>query len=267
MGSQDVNRRKRRIVPKVARPELGGRARTAGPAPHPFHHAEFLTTAADWSQLPTEGVPEVAFAGRSNAGKSSAINALAHHTRLAFVSKTPGRTQHINFFRLKSGALLADLPGYGYAKVPLEMRQYWQEFIARYLSQREVLAGLALVMDARHPLTELDYVMLGWFRPTGKPVHVLLSKSDKLTRSEAARTLRDVQMKLAALSPMFSAQLFSSTKKCGLEEAEEHIATWLPHIEPAGRPERDARLRENAKPREKQQKPGLGNKKPRAKKN
>jgi GTP-binding protein len=227
MQSQDANPRKRRIVPKVARPELGGRAR----AVHPFHHAEFLTTAADWSQLPVDGAPEVAFAGRSNAGKSSAINALAHHTRLAFVSKTPGRTQHTNFFRLKSGALLADLPGYGYAKVPLKMRQYWQTFLARYLSEREVLAGLVLVMDARHPLTELDRRMIEWFLPTGRSLHVLMTKSDKLSTNEQRRTLESVRRALVEDYGIYSAQtsvqLFSAMPRSGIAEAEAAIAPWL----------------------------------------
>jgi GTP-binding protein len=230
-----------------------------------FQNLAFVRSVQLPHELPPPEGLEIAFAGRSNAGKSSAINALANHNRLAFVSKTPGRTQQINFFRMTSGDHLVDLPGYGYAKVPQAVRSQWQHLLETYLKTRDNLCGLALVMDARHPLTELDYLMLGWFRPTGKPVHVLLSKSDKLTRSEASRTLREVQMKLAALSPMFSAQLFSSTKKNGLEEAEDHIATWLPHIEPAIRPERDARHRENAKPRE--TRPGLRNKKPRAKKN
>lgn len=229
----DANRRKRRIVPKVARPELGGRTR----ATHPFQHAEFLTTAADWSQLPADGAPEVAFAGRSNAGKSSAINALAHHTRLAFVSKTPGRTQHINFFRLKSGALLADLPGYGYAKVPLEMRQYWQQFLARYLAQRQVLAGLVLVMDARHPLTELDRRMIEWFLPTGRSLHVLMTKSDKLSTSEQRRTLESVRHALSddygIYSAQTSVQLFSAMPRSGIAEAEVAIAPWLRPAEPA----------------------------------
>jgi GTP-binding protein len=176
---------------------------------------------------PAEGL-EIAFAGRSNAGKSSAINALANHNRLAFVSKTPGRTQLINFFRMANGNYLVDLPGYGYAKVPYAVRQHWQELLETYLQKRENLCGLALIMDARHPLTELDYMMLEWFRPSGKPVHVLLTKSDKLTRSAAARTLQDVRSKLAALSPVYSAQLFSSLKKSGLDEAETCISSWLP---------------------------------------
>ncbi len=224
MRSQDG---KRHIVPKVTRDELGGHTRGA----HPFQHAEFLTTAADWAQLPADGLPEVAFAGRSNAGKSSAINALAHHTRLAFVSKTPGRTQHINFFRLKSGALLADLPGYGYAKVPLSMRQYWQQFIARYLATREVLTGLVLVMDARHPLTELDRRMIMWFLPTGRPLHILMTKSDKLSTTEQRRSLQTVRRALAGDYGIYTAQtslqLFSAAPRTGIAEAEAAIAPWL----------------------------------------
>ena len=227
MHTQDGNRRRRHIVPKVARAEPGANARSA----HPFHHAEFLTTAADWSQLPAEGAPEVAFAGRSNAGKSSAINALANHTRLAFVSKTPGRTQHINFFRLKSGALLADLPGYGYAKVPLEMRRYWQQFLARYLGEREVLAGLVLVVDARRALTELDRRMIEWFLPRGRSLHILMTKSDKLSTSEQRLRLDSARRALIEDYGIYSAQtgvqLFSAIPRSGLAEAETAIAPWL----------------------------------------
>ena len=227
MRSQDGKRRKHLIVPNVGRAEPGASAHGA----HPFHHAEFLTTAADWSQLPAEGAPEVAFAGRSNAGKSSAINALANHTRLAFVSKTPGRTQHINFFRLKSGALLADLPGYGYAKVPLEMRRYWQEFIARYLAQRDVLAGLVLVMDARHPLTELDRRMIEWFLPTGRSLHILMTKSDRLSTGAQRGMLESVRRALVEDYGIYSAQtsvqLFSAMPRSGLAEAEAAIAPWV----------------------------------------
>jgi GTP-binding protein len=199
--------------------------------PHPLHHAEFLTTAAEWHQLPDGGSPEIAFAGRSNAGKSSAINALAQRTRLAFVSKTPGRTQNINFFQLRSGALLADLPGYGYAKVPEAMRRHWQQFIARYLAERVPLVGLVLVMDARHPLTELDRQMLDWFLPTGRGVHVLLTKADKFTPSEQRRTLEAVRKLLTADYALHAArigvQTFSATRHLGLDEAETAIGKLL----------------------------------------
>jgi GTP-binding protein len=191
-----------------------------------------LTTAADWQQLPAGGAPEIAFAGRSNAGKSSALNALAQHTRLAFVSKTPGRTQNINFFRLRAGALLADLPGYGYAAVPAAIRRHWQLFITRYLSEREPLAGLVLVMDARHAFTELDRRMLDWFLPTGRPLHILLAKADKLSHSEQKQTLDHARAVLATDYAIYAAQtgsqLFSSTRRIGVAEAETAIERWLP---------------------------------------
>jgi GTP-binding protein len=191
-----------------------------------FSNATYLHTAANRSQLPPEGPPEIAFAGRSNAGKSSAINALAGRRRLAFFSKTPGRTQQINFFALQGGGLLTDLPGYGYAKVPAAIRGQWEEFLGEYLQTRGSLIGLALIMDARHPLTELDWRMINWFVPTGKPIHVLLTKSDKLTRSAAAATLAQVRRELAE-TPRATAQLFSSTAGIGIEEAELTFGAWL----------------------------------------
>jgi len=198
---------------------------------HPLHHAQFLTTAAEWRQLPPGGVPEVAFAGRSNSGKSSAINALAQRTRLAFVSKTPGRTQHINFFRLPSGALLADLPGYGYAEVPAAMRRHWQTFLARYLAERAPLVGLVLVMDARHPLTALDRQMLDWFLPSGRPTHVLLTKADKCSATERRSVLDATRQAIARGFPQhdhrIGVQLFSATRRLGLAEAEAVIGAWL----------------------------------------
>ncbi|MGH8713727.1 MAG: ribosome biogenesis GTP-binding protein YihA/YsxC [Casimicrobiaceae bacterium] len=211
---------------------------------HPFLNAEFLTTAADWHQLPVDGAPEVAFAGRSNAGKSSAINALAQRARLAFVSKTPGRTQNINFFRLTSGALLADLPGYGYAEVPAAMRRHWQQFLARYLAERVPLAGLVLVMDARRPMTELDRQMLDWFLPTLRPTHILLTKADKFTAAEQRRILaaveRDLGQDYAAHAQRISVQLFSATRKLGIAEAEEAVGAWLaPHAGVIASPQKE----------------------------
>jgi len=218
---------KLRIVPKVRRPAES----PAGVHLHPLRQAEFLTTAAEWVQLPAGGAPEIAFAGRSNAGKSSAINALAQRTRLAYTSKTPGRTQHINLFRLRSGALLADLPGYGYAKVPEAMRRHWQHFIAKYLAERAPLIGVLLVMDARHPLTDLDWQMFGWFLPTGRPMHVLLTKCDKLGTEAQRHTLDSVRTALANTfgerSAQVSVQLFSATRHIGTAEAEAALASWL----------------------------------------
>ena len=192
-----------------------------------FANAVFEISAAKLSDLPPPSGAEIAFAGRSNSGKSSAINTLARRTRLAFVSKTPGRTQLINFFRLVNGAFLVDLPGYGYADVPEEIRRQWQGVLAAYLTRRTSICGLVLIMDARRPLTDLDRQMLEWFGPTGKPIHILLTKSDKLTRSEAAKTLSAVKSELTPWAEQISVQLFSSLKKTGMEEAEKTIGSWL----------------------------------------
>lgn len=189
--------------------------------------AVFHTTVAHLRDVPSDSLCEVAFAGRSNAGKSSAINTLAGRVRLAFVSKTPGRTQHLNYFRLEEGKYLVDLPGYGYAKAPEAVRSQWEGLIGPYLQGRGPLTGLVVIMDARHPMTELDRRMIDWFRPTGRPIHVLLSKSDKLSRQESLKTLRSVQAELAKLAGTFSVQLFSSLKKTGIEEAEAVLAGWL----------------------------------------
>jgi GTP-binding protein len=192
-----------------------------------FRHAVFEISVAKPQDLPEATGPEIAFAGRSNAGKSSAINTLVGHTRLAFVSKTPGRTQLINLFRLRNGAALVDLPGYGYADVPEKIRKQWQGLLETYLTRRQALAGLVMIMDARRPLTDLDRQMLNWFGPTGKPIHCLLTKADKLTRQEQAKVLREVHSEVADAGSPITAQLFSSLKKLGMDEAETVIAAWL----------------------------------------
>ncbi len=192
-----------------------------------FSKARFYTTVNHIRDLPHHGGREVAFVGRSNAGKSSAINTLANHTRLAFTSKTPGRTQHINFFELGDGNFLVDLPGYGYAQVPPDVQAHWEQLLGQYLQTREELAGLVVIMDARHPLTERDQGMLDWFAPTGKPIHILLTKSDKLSRQESIKTLREVKAFLSDHFPFCSVQLFSSLKKQGMDEAEAVIGKWL----------------------------------------
>ncbi len=150
---------------------------------------------------------------------------------MAYVSKTPGRTQLINFFRLRSGAKLVDLPGYGYADVPPEIRRKWAHLLEQYLKRRDALVGLVLIMDARRPLTELDWQMLEWFGPRGLPIHLILTKADKLTRSEQAQALRKVREALAAASDQVTAQLFSSLAKTGRDEAEAVIGRWLAPIE------------------------------------
>jgi GTP-binding protein len=186
---------------------------------NPFQRASFLVTVADLRSLPPPSGVEVAFVGRSNAGKSSAINTLTNHNRLAFVSKTPGRTQQINFFDLGSQRFFVDLPGYGFANAPGDVRQNWKRLVTDYLLHRESLAALVLIMDARHPLRPLDHQMLGWFAPTQKPVHVLLTKCDKLSRSARLETLRKVRMELGKIPGIHSAQLFSSLTLEGVDEA------------------------------------------------
>jgi GTP-binding protein len=198
----------------------------------PFHSAVFFKSAATLEDVPAS-TGEVAFAGRSNAGKSSAINALVGK-RLAFVSKTPGRTQLINFFSLGTDRFIVDLPGYGYAKVPEAVRAPWAAVLGGYLQRREPLCGLVVVMDIRHPLTERDRHLLKWFRATGKPVHILLTKADKLSRAAGHRILADVAREAATLSPNCSVQLFSSLKKWGLEQAAETFGAWL-NLMPDGR--------------------------------
>src|SRR5438876_5791900 len=190
-----------------------------------FRGASFFKSVASLEDVPAS-VGEIAFAGRSNSGKSSAINALAG-SQLAFVSKTPGRTRLINFYALGEDRFIVDLPGYGYARVPDVIRAPWEKLLGSYLQVRGPLRGLALIMDVRHPLTELDQRMLGWFRPTGKPVHVLLTKADKLSREAAQRILRRVEAEVAVLAPNASVQLFSSLKKAGLEQATAVLLGWL----------------------------------------
>ena len=194
-----------------------------------FQQATFLTTVAHLRDLPQDAVREVAFAGRSNAGKSSAINTLAGRVRLAYVSKTPGRTQHLNYFTLAEGRYFVDLPGYGYAKAPAEIRAQWEGLIGPYLSKREQLAGLVVIMDIRRPLTDLDLRLIDWFRPTGRPIHILLSKADKVSRQEQTKILRSVKAELATWggAELYSVQLFSSLKKTGVDEAEGVLAGWL----------------------------------------
>ena len=214
-----------------------------------FSQLTFETSVHELHTLPLSK-REVAFAGRSNAGKSSAINTLARH-KLAFVSKTPGRTQLLNFFRISSGNYLVDLPGYGYAEVPHAVREHWQATLARYLETRQELAGLVMIMDVRHPLTPLDVQMLAWYGPSGRPIHILLTKSDKLSKNPAAATLQQVRAKLKDSYPQCTVQLFSSLKKTGIDEAEAVIGGWLHD------PEDEANAPDNKKPLAKgEQKPG-----------
>ena len=211
--------------------------------------ARFFTTANHLRDLPQTHVPEIAFAGRSNAGKSTAINLLCNQKNLAFASKTPGRTQHINFFSIGGAlvsqhrqdptnvdeiqALLVDLPGYGYAEVSGSAKLHWQELLGDYVKKRDQLAALVLMMDARRPFTELDIQMLEWFAPTGKPVHCILTKADKLNRNESTNALRQAQTVLASYVDEngqafpFTVQLFSATKRIGIEDADKKILSLI----------------------------------------
>lgn len=189
--------------------------------------AAYTLSAHDPRELPRPGVPELAFAGRSNAGKSSAINALTRRKRLAFVSKTPGRTQLINFFSLGERAFLVDLPGYGYADAPGEVRRHWEMLVGDYIATRESLAAVVVVMDARHPLMPLDRQLLGWLRDAGRAAHVLLTKSDKLSKQAAQATLAKTRRDLSQLCPGATVQLFSSLKSQGLEEAAGVLARFV----------------------------------------
>ena len=192
-----------------------------------FPRVEFLISAARLDQLPADQGREIAFAGRSNAGKSSALNTITGNKKLAKTSKTPGRTQLINFFTIDNDHRLVDLPGYGYAQVSIEIKQRWQKTLSQYLTERESLCGLVLVMDVRHPFKEFDQHMLTWATENQLPVHVLLTKTDKLSRNEANKTLFQARKQLAGYGENLSIQLFSSLNRAGLEEARTQLLTWL----------------------------------------
>jgi GTP-binding protein len=193
-----------------------------------FSQAQFLASSAAPADMPRPGPPELAFAGRSNVGKSSAINALTGRRRLAFTSKTPGRTQTINFFELGRGARLVDLPGYGYARVPHAVRDQWRTLVGGYISSRDTLSGMVLVMDARHPLTPLDVQLIEFLGDVR--LLVLLSKADKLSRAEQAKTLASVNASLQC-----EVRLFSSLTRQGVEECRDLLEGWLDTPAPAGR--------------------------------
>jgi GTP-binding protein len=192
-----------------------------------YFQASFITSAAKLSQSPEDSGYEIAFAGRSNAGKSSAINTLCQQTALARTSRTPGRTQLLNFFRIDDQRRLVDLPGYGYAAVAQDIKADWQGALADYLEKRECLRGVILMMDSRHPLKDYDIQMLEWANHIEIPVHVLLTKVDKLTRKEQAISLERVDAALKEFSLDFSVQLFSSLKRWGVDEAHEKLDQWF----------------------------------------
>lgn len=213
-----------------------------------FSQTKFFTTVAKLADLPKNSLAEIAFAGRSNAGKSSAINTLTNQTRLAYVSKTPGRTQNLNYFVIPENnqnaqneennlcKFLVDLPGYGYAKAPLEIRKQWDNLIAPYLLNSPSLKALIAIMDIRHPLTTLDSQLLCWFCQTQKPVHIVLTKADKLSRQQQNKTLAEVEKAVTELlsqnglqnaKDKFSLQIFSSLKKIGKDVLKNKLAEFL----------------------------------------
>lgn len=196
------------------------------PAPN-YRQAQFLTSASKLSQCPPDVGWEVAFAGRSNAGKSSAINSLTDNKKLARTSRTPGRTQLINFFQLTDEQRLVDLPGYGYAKVPLAIKREWNKQLENYLRQRESLRGLILLMDSRHPMQPFDEQMLDWALNAQMPVHILLTKADKLKKGPAKSTLLKLRQQLAEHKNLVSIQLFSALKHSGHDELTKILNIWL----------------------------------------
>lgn len=192
-----------------------------------YRAAAFLISAAKLSQCPPDEGWEVAFAGRSNAGKSSAINSLTNNKKLAKTSKTPGRTQLINFFALSESQRLVDLPGYGFAKVPLAVKEEWTKQLENYLQRRESLRGLILLMDVRRPMQPFDTQMLGWAVAASMPVHILLTKADKLKRGPAKSTLLQLEKQLEQYEGMATAQLFSALKHDGHRDLINVLDRWL----------------------------------------
>ncbi len=202
----------------------------AAPARNPLAQADYLLAAHTARQLPADGGHEVAFAGRSNAGKSSALNAICGQKALARVSKTPGRTQQLVYFQVppQTDRYLVDLPGYGYAKVPQELQQHWQAFIQSYFETRQALRGLVVVMDIRHPLKDYDLQMLGYAVQRDLPAHALLTKADKLSRGAAANALQAVRRELQQrFGASVGVQTFSAPSRQGVEQARAVIGGWL----------------------------------------
>ncbi|MGJ8685923.1 MAG: ribosome biogenesis GTP-binding protein YihA/YsxC [Spongiibacteraceae bacterium] len=221
-----------------------------------YRRASYIKSAPSLSHCPADSGSEVAFAGRSNAGKSSAINRLTENKKLAKTSKTPGRTQLINFFGLDDSGnqRLVDLPGYGYAKVPLAIKNEWQKNLDAYLQQRQSLRGLVLLMDIRHPLTEFDHMMINWAVQGDMPMRILLTKADKLKRGPASSTLLKVRKALEEHQGLITVQLFSAPKGDGLNELREQLDIWLDaaafEIEPLAADDDDDIIEEDSEPQD-----------------
>lgn len=195
--------------------------------PELLQNPEFILGAASPSQFPQDDLVEIAFAGRSNVGKSSAINAICNRRKLARTSKVPGRTQQINFFSLGSNARLVDLPGYGFAQVPLKVKQAWEQTIRDYLYRRENLIVLVLLMDIRHPMTDLDQQMVEWAADSELPTQILLTKADKLRRGQIARTVLTMEKSIQHLGEQFAVEPFSSQDMTGVDDVRDQIDDWV----------------------------------------
>ena len=198
-----------------------------------YHVTHFVLSAPDIRHLPADTGIEVAFAGRSNAGKSSALNTLTNQKSLARTSKTPGRTQLINLFEVTEGKRLVDLPGYGYAEVPEEMKLKWQRALGEYLQKRQALKGLVVLMDIRHPLKDLDRQMIQWSVESGIPVLLLLTKADKLASGARKAQLNVVREAALAFAGDVQVELFSSLKKIGVDKVRQKLDSWFNTLEPA----------------------------------
>lgn len=192
-----------------------------------YHQAKFIKSVPGIADAPADSGIEIAFAGRSNAGKSSAINVLSRQKSLARTSKTPGRTQLLNFFEIDERRRFVDLPGYGYAKVPPDVKKKWHQMMEKYLSKRQSLKGIVLVMDVRHPLTDFDWQMIDWSEYTKIPLHILLTKSDKLSYGAAKNVLLTVQKELQETEVSVTVQLFSALKKTGIGEVHQVLDEWF----------------------------------------
>ena len=201
-----------------------------------FNQTHFTTSADRLACCPWDSLAEIAFSGRSNAGKSSAINAITGQKALARISKTPGRTQLINFFEVESGHYLVDLPGYGFAKVPLAVKEKWQHELEKYLRERETLAGLVVLSDIRHPMKEFDQQMVSWSVQSGLPVLLLLTKADKLKRGAAQNTLLKMKKELQD-EALVRVELFSAHKGTGIDRARDQLSQWFTKEAASDRPE------------------------------
>lgn len=196
-----------------------------------FNQATFLKSAPTLEQSPVDNGIEIAFVGRSNAGKSSALNAITAQTKLARTSKTPGRTQLMNYFEVSPDKRLVDLPGYGYAKIPQAIQKQISHLLSSYLSERQCLKGLVLLMDSRHPLTKNDQQLIDMMVETQKPIHILLTKCDKLSRNQQQKVLLETQKALKTISLPISVQLFSATDKTGLKAVHEQLNAWFESVD------------------------------------